>query len=1097
MKKRIIALLLSLVMLTSLLTPTALATEGQEPGTAQEETVKSNENEQTDQPGETENGDAKDENQAPQQPTTGDEEQPTGQDEPKNEDETKGEDGRPGEEPKQPEQPGDEQPTEPEQGEEPETPEEPEETEEPEFDAEAVYAQLMACGTVEEMDAIAAELTEEQIAQFSDDQLAAIEALYAELKGEEPAEEPEEDVVDNGIVDFTDVAPFLEPVQGETTRNILMAAVMGVVGTYSADTDRVDNGAVETSKTVSKTPDANGNYTITLESFVTGKTTTTEVTEEIPTDIILVLDQSGSMTETYSGATYKYEPVYNLSKSNTYYVGEGHTAVEWCNTCKKWTNGCYDKGFLWWEEHHSGTTYIPKTSANDTTSGRVQFYERVEIAAQTKLAALKAAVTTFANSVAEKAKGPDGTFGTDDDVNHRIAVVGFASGNYYNGRNYGYGNTEVFIGGNQYTYGTSAQNRYANAFQNMDSDDGVSNISASINALDANGGTLTNLGLEMANGIFEKNPIQQNQKRNRVVVVFTDGEPGWNGYDSSIARSAITQASTAKNTYGATVYTIGIFSGADATSAGNQNGSNTQKANWFMQTLSSNNGTPQTPSYYLTPGTAGSLEDVFKQISNQIETGGASIKLDATTEIRDVVSDYFDLPYGTDTSKIKVYTAKYAGTESEPDKWETRVEKTGLTVNISGKTVQVSGFDFAENYVGLDDDKGTKVAHGSKLIIEFPVQVRSGFLGGNGVPTNGEDSGIYNKEGTLIENYERPTMDVAIADVTVSAVDKNVYYGTALSDEQLKAGATIKCGNVDITNPDALADWQKEFVNITITANGNGFNGTEDKTYSIAASVAPDTTGDATAKSGSDEKKINVFTPVVTWQDSAIELGETANYEDNFVKVEWKHGTDEAKSEMGPAPTLVYEYDKAAAAFTQDTPVKVTVKLGTLDITSAVTFVHEDCTFKDCNFDAAKGQFIVHIKPFDLTITKTGRQGIDENQAFVFHVKSEDANVDMYVTIRFGSDSTTSNSVTIKDLKPGTYTITEESGWSWRYEVTDGASKTIKPENVGKTTPGQASVSFANSRTKNIYWLNGCSWAVNNWNNTEATKSPATPGKTN
>ena len=59
------------------------------------------------------------------------------------------------------------------------------------------------------------------------------------------------------------------------------------------------------------------------------------------------------------------------------------------------------------------------------------------------------------------------------------------------------------------------------------------------------------------------------------------------------------------------------------------------------------------------------------------------------------------------------------------------------------------------------------------------------------------------------------------------------------------------------------------------------------------------------------------------------------------------------------------------------------------------------------------------------------------------------------------------------------------------------ASKTIKPENVGKTTPGQASVSFANSRTKNIYWLNGCSWAVNNWNNTEATKSPATPGKTN
>ena len=182
MKKRIIALLLSLVMLTSLLTPTALATEGQEPETTQEE-VKT-----PDQGGETENGDVKDENQDPQQPTTGDEEQTPDQDEPKNEDD------QPGDEPKRDEQTGDE----PERGEETETPEEPEETE---FDAEAVYVQLMACETVEEMDAIAAELTEEQIAQFSDDQLAAIEARYAELKGEEPEETEEKEEPDDGFTE--------------------------------------------------------------------------------------------------------------------------------------------------------------------------------------------------------------------------------------------------------------------------------------------------------------------------------------------------------------------------------------------------------------------------------------------------------------------------------------------------------------------------------------------------------------------------------------------------------------------------------------------------------------------------------------------------------------------------------------------------------------------------------------------------------------------------------------------------------------------------------------------------------------------------------
>ena len=878
-----------------------------------------------------------------------------------------------------------------------------------------------------------------------------------------------------------------------------MAAVMGVVGTYSVGTDRVDNSAVETSKTVSKTPDANGNYTITLESFVTGKTTTTEVTEEIPTDIILVLDQSGSMKENYSGATYKYEPVYNLSKSNTYYVGEGHTAVEWCRDCEKWTNGCYD--VLWW--HKEGTAYTPKTSANDTTSGRVQFYEQVRVAAQTKLAALKAAVTTFANSVAEKAKGPDGNFGTDDDVKHRIAVVGFAD------ESPDYDNTEIFIGSKEYGYGNSASGVYATAFQYMNTTTGRQNVSNSVDKLSADGSTYVDKGIDLANGIFDKNPIKANEKRNRVVIIFTDGAPGWNGkYSGSeygnggdaaaAADAALKAIATTKDTYKATVYTVGIFSGADATTAGSNTGnaSAAQRANWFMQHLSSNNGTPQTPSYYLTPSTAGSLEDVFKQISDQIETGGASIKLDATTEIRDVVSDYFDLPYGTDTSKIKVYTAKYAGTESEPDKWETRVEKTGLTVNISGKTVQVSGFDFAENYVGLDDDKGTKVAHGSKLIIEFPVQVRSGFLGGNGVPTNGEDSGIYNKEGTLIENYERPTMDVAIADVTVSAVDKNVYYGTTLSDEQLKASATIKCGNVDITDPDALEDWQKEFVNITITANGNGFDGTGDKNYSIAASVAPkpDTTGTATESKDSATANINVFKPVITWRDSAINMGETANYNgggttgvtQNFVSAEWKHGetksTDTGVTMIGgDAPTLSYTYSpeqKDSPTFTTDTYVTVTVKANDEVLPAGVvTFVHVDDTeFKNCTFNPANGQFIVHIKSFDLVITKTGRQGIDENQAFVFRVQGPD--VDMYVTIRFDNDNKVSNSVTIKGLKVGEYTVTEQTGWSWRYTPTAG-TKTFTPNSA------IYEVKFDNNRNKTL-WLNGCSWAVNNWGSSEA-----------
>lgn len=1126
LKKRTLALLLSLTMLLSLLTPTALATEGQEPETTQEEVVKSNENERTDLNGATENGAAKDENQAPQQPTTGDEEQPTGQDEPKNEDETKGEDGRPGEEPKQPEQPGDEQPTEPEQGEEPETPEEPEETE---FDAEAVYAQLMACETVEEMDAIAAELTEEQIAQFSDEQLAAIEEHYAELKGEEPAEEPEEDVVDNGILDFTDVAPFLEPVQGETTRNILMAAVMGVVGTYS-DEEEKDNG-IKLIKDA--TSNGDGSYTIRMEAYATGESVTTVVSEDVPTDIVLVLDQSGSMeacivcgkTGNPSHTTYVYEKVYSVSTNNKYYClfGGTYTEVKYCD----------GNHWLSWNRHtaswvptsldSSGTDHkdyvqkngviTPKTSADGTGT---QFYTRTRKTEDCtpRITALKDAATSFVNAVAEKAKGTNGKT-----VNHRVAVVGFASG----------------------------ANNLTQGFKNMEVSGDVTAVNNVINNLTADGGTLIDQGISTANSIFQANPIAAGTKRNRVMIVFTDGAPGlygnWCSESVTTANNAIKNAQTAKKStsdggYGATVYTIGVFSGANASNPGTlpayteytegylggeyapSDENQIKNSNRFMHLVSSNypnasnitttgsiNPNLNGSSYYLSAGDSDSLNSIFQQISDKINTDTTSTTLDANSVIKDVVTPYFTMPSGAD---VKVYTQNFGENGFDGmDAERTDLEKT---VDITGDTVSVTGFSFKDNWCGKrTDENGSVTYHGQKLIIEFTVWPKDGFLGGNNVPTNGESSGIYENKDAKdpVGTFPEPKVNVPVKDVTVTinAASKNIYYGNDLpTDEQLRLGATAtaKAGeNETIDLWGNLGEMGKFVTPTTVVSKSEGFDGTADGKYTITVTLTPQPAeeeskgNEAQATSGYATADIYVFKPVITWQDSAIELGETADYKDNFVEVKWKHGTDEAKSEMGPAPTLVYEYDKAAAAFTQDTPVKVTVKLGTLDITSAVTFVHGKCTFKDCNFDAAKGQFIVHIKPFDLTITKAGRDPIDENQAFVFHVKSEDANVDMYVTIRFGSDSTTRNSVTIKDLKPGSYTVTEKTGWSWRYEVTDGASKTIKPENVGKTTPGQASVSFANSRTKNIYWLNGCSWAVNNWNSSTPTKAPATPGSAN
>ncbi len=109
----------------------------------------------------------------------------------------------------------------------------------------------------------------------------------------------------------------------------------------------------------------------------------------------------------------------------------------------------------------------------------------------------------------------------------------------------------------------------------------------------------------------------------------------------------------------------------------------------------------------------------------------------------------------------------------------------------------------------------------------------------------------------------------------------------------------------------------------------------------------------------------------------------------------------------------------------------------------------------------------------DLTITKTGTESIDENQAFIFWIHGTDSrtsDVGMKVVIKGNG------SVTVKDLLIGGYTVTEETGWSWRYTPKDGAVKNVN------LVAGGSEVTFENERGKtstNWKWLNGASYEEN------------------
>ncbi len=714
--------------------------------------------------------------------------------------------------------------------------------------------------------------------------------------------------------------------------------------------------------------------------------------------------------------------------------------------------------------------------------------EIVEGDTTTRLQALEAACKIFAEAVAAK------------EVNHRIAIVGF------NGKGY------LYIGSN------AGSNDYANAFQDMSTDGGKNNITASINALSTGTGTVPAAGLTIANSIFAANPITEGETRNRVVILFTDGYPstsGPNNFSKSLANDAITQATTLKDTYKATVYSVAVIDGADPESAGSKDGTDPDKVNWYLHNVSSNNGilpADKTKSYYLVADNAEKLKDIFQTISSQVEEGGSFSELDGKAVVRDIISPYFTLPEGATKDSITLKTYKYNGPNNA---WTENPDAMGATANINGDKVNVTGFNFSENWCGTENNTGTVgnvTYRGNKLVISFKVQPKAEFLGGNDVVTNGDMSGIYatGAEGEEpLKKFELPKVNVPINDVAVTAVEKNVYLLGSVTAEQLKSGATINCGNVtlDLAKQNyGLQKWQNEYVNITVEVRDSGGNVvsdltnlTDDTAYTVYAKVAPKTINPvstegekAIAEEGSGEASVNVFKPELTFKDSYAYYGETAPAESSAYganKVgtdEWQHeGTySSAVTMLGVKPALDITYtpdetklDSEGKYTKLDLPVKAAVKIGEEDVTGYTEFVHKACD-PVCGWtdptDKGDPAFLIHIKTCQLTVTKTGGT---EGEPYVFDVFKDGAK-SAYTQVTVVAGENGEGSEVIYELPVGSYTIKEADKWSWRYEDT-----TVLPVVPGGEILSSSKTTGAitcENEYKEDHWLNGYSSVVKN-----------------
>lgn len=915
--------------------------------------------------------------------------------------------------------------------------------------------------------------------------------LGAGVAGDAPATE---DFVP--AVNFTNVAPLVQAnaqaANGPARAPLRASANDG--STTPTDPSRKTSDAVVTSKTA--TANSDGTYTITLTSYTTG--TVEQLTTTKPTDIVLVLDQSGSMAyDMGSEKVTVYTKVESSNSTNYYYqtnryvkLSDGTYAPVKITESKSgsWLYPTYTYTYTYMDENNKQQSMTSEGSY--TTFDEWQLYFQ-ETRVLSRLEALQNAVTNFVDQVSKEA--------TENKVDHRIAIVGFASTNEQN-----YKNTELLSTSKVVNYGAAKGKDYEEALVSVNGTNGSINsrLTTAIDRLDADGDTYSQYGIDMANKIFAQHGTASEAGRQRVVVMFTDGYTApydSNSFKYSMADAAIKNAQTSKSTYKATVYTVGVFANADPSAditenfkpsdgwsnKDNKNNLNAVQelaaANRYMHYASSNypdatslnsggslsdKAKPFTggDSYYLSAGDAATLNSIFKKISDNISK--PSIELGTQAYVKDTVSDYFTAPVD---GKVTVATEK-AYYENGNLQWKADDNPPpGLEPTVTDKTVKVSGFDYDSNFVSQTgrneaNPKDGGDFYGRRLVVTFTVKAEPGFLGGNNVPTNTSDSGVYDENKTLVENFEYPHVNVPITTPALTSKGANVYYGGDVP----KAEALCTTGTIGKKMDD--------YVNITYSVNGKVSNTTDD-TYQVTMTVSPIYNGEkadgepATEKAASVTSTVNVYKPEITFKDSIIDYNATPDYAtDNLGEVVWKHGNEEAANMTGTEPTLTYTYDPAASALTQDTGVKVTVKIGDQDITGAVDFEHEECSFSNCKYtDDCSYQFYVHINVFDLTIKKTAKDGttIDPNQTFVFKVKNNGTGKTMEVVI------TGTGSKKITGLPVGSYTVTEDTKWSWQYKPDD----TTQNVTIKGTT---AEVTFTNTYEKSN-WLTSFYEVINKW----------------
>ena len=129
------------------------------------------------------------------------------------------------------------------------------------------------------------------------------------------------------------------------------------------------------------------------------------------------------------------------------------------------------------------------------------------------------------------------------------------------------------------------------------------------------------------------------------------------------------------------------------------------------------------------------------------------------------------------------------------------------------------------------------------------------------------------------------------------------------------------------------------------------------------------------------------------------------------------------------------------------------------------------------------------LQLFELTIKTSGVEDIDENQTYIYRVRSTEPHtklVDLTVAIHGNGEAT------VKNLPSGEYKVTQVNAWSWRYMPEQTAERSVTLNANGTVVEYKQTRAHEGDAGNKWKWLNGQHWIENRWK--DGSSSNGVPG---